>query len=74
MSDSPRTSTAANLRAEIARQQRRQADLMEVWGLSEMGVSRRLTGRTPITVEQFAAAAEWLGVDPTDLLPEPVSA
>ncbi len=59
---------AANLRAEIARQRKRQADLAELWGMSEMAVSRRLTGRTPIATEQLLVAAEWLGLTPAALL------
>jgi len=74
MRSEPRRTVAANLRAEIAAQRRRQADLMEVWGMSEMGVSRRMTGRTPITTEQLIAAAAWLGVDAADLLPNQVAA
>jgi len=42
--------------------------------MSEMGVSRRMTGRTPITTEQLIAAAAWLGVDAADLLPNQVAA
>lgn len=58
---------AANLRAEIARRQRRQADLADVWGISEMAVSRRVNGFVPITAEQAAQAAQWLGLDVSDL-------
>lgn len=60
-------SVAANLRAEIARRQRRQADLADIWGISEMGVSRRVNGFVPISAEQAALAAQWLGLDVADL-------
>jgi transcriptional regulator with XRE-family HTH domain len=60
---------AANLRAEIARRKRRQADLTDVWGISQMGVSRRLAGSVPITAGELQAAAEWLGLDMADLMP-----
>lgn len=60
-------SVAANLRAEIARHQRRQADLADIWGISEMAVSRRVNGFVPISAEQAAQAAEWLGMDVADL-------
>ncbi len=61
------TDVAANLRAEIARQQKRQADLADVWGLSTMAVSRRVTGAVPMSADETAAAAAWLGLDVADL-------
>lgn len=66
--DENREAVAANLRAEIARQRKRQADLADLWSVSQMGVSRRLNGATPISAPQLLAAAEWLGVDPSTLL------
>lgn len=68
MSIDTTSDVAANLRAEIARRQMRQADLAGIWGLSAMAVSRRLTGITPITTEQLTTAAAWLGVTASDLL------
>jgi transcriptional regulator with XRE-family HTH domain len=68
-----RDAVAANLRAEIARQLKRQADLAELWQMSEMAVSRRLTGRVPLTVEQLTIAADWLGVTVDRILPAEVS-
>lgn len=62
-------SPADNLRAELARQQRRQGELAEVWGLSEMAVSRRLSGAVEITVSQLISAAAWLKLDVAALLP-----
>jgi transcriptional regulator with XRE-family HTH domain len=58
---------AANLRAEIARRQMRQADLAAIWNVSEMAVSRRVNGAVPLSANQTAAAAEWLGLDVADL-------
>jgi transcriptional regulator with XRE-family HTH domain len=58
---------AANLRAEIARRQLRQADLAAIWGISEMAVSRRVNGAVPLSADQTAAAAEWLGLSIADL-------
>jgi hypothetical protein len=60
---------AANLRAEIARRKRRQADLVDLWGLSPMGVSRRISGAVPLSPAELSTAADWLGVDMADLLP-----
>lgn len=58
---------AANLRAEIARRQKRQADLAPIWGMSEMAVSRRINGAVPVSADQALQAAEWLGMDVADL-------
>jgi transcriptional regulator with XRE-family HTH domain len=73
MRNNDRGALAANLRAEIARQRKRQADLADLWRVSEMAVSRRLTGSTPISAEQLAAAADWLGVEVGALLPVEVA-
>ena len=77
-----RTPTVAdNIIAEIARHGRTRSGLAHVWGMSVMAVSRRLSGATPITVDQLIAAARWLDIPVTTLLPdterahrEPVSA
>ena len=61
------TDVAANLRAEIARRQKRQADLAAIWGMSSMAVSRRVNGAVPMSAEQTAAAAKWLGMPVADL-------
>lgn len=61
------TDVAANLRAEIARRQKRQADLAAIWGISEMAVSRRVNGAVPLSADQTQAAAAWLGMDVADL-------
>lgn len=74
MTNNPREAVAANLRAEIARQRKRQADLADLWGMSEMAVSRRLTGRASISTEHLLAAAAWLGVESSSLLPVDVPA
>lgn len=62
------TDVAANLRAEIARRQKRQADLAAIWGVSPMAVSRRINGAVPISADQIASAAKWLGVPTAALL------
>lgn len=59
---------AGELRAEIARQQRRMGDLGEVLGLSQPAVSARLNGRQPLTVEELIVVAQWLGISPVDLM------
>lgn len=62
---------ASNLRAEIARQKRRKGDLAPVLNLSPAAVTRRLSGETPLDVNELCAVAAWLNVPITTLLPEP---
>ena len=59
---------SANLRAEVARQRIPQADLAKALLLSQPAVSRRLQGRTPLTVDELVQCASLLGVTPADLL------
>jgi transcriptional regulator with XRE-family HTH domain len=54
--------TASNLRGEMARQRRRQTDLAAVLHISQAAVSRRLSGETPLNVDELVAVAEWLDV------------
>lgn len=53
---------AAEIRAELARQQISQAALAERLGVSRPYVTRRLKGDTPISVGDVAAIADILGV------------
>ena len=59
---------AAEIRAEMARKQRRQSDLVEVLGISQSGVSSRLHGRVDLTVDEVVAIAGFLEVDPAKWL------
>ena len=59
---------SANLRAEVARQRIPQADMAKALALSQPAVSRRLQGRTPLTVDELVRCASLLGVMPADLL------
>lgn len=52
----------------MARQQRRQAELAGVLGISQSGVSARLAGRIPLTVTDLILIAQWLGVPASRLL------
>lgn len=63
-------STAANLRAALARSQMTANDLAEQLGVSDMWVSRRLNGKLSPTVAELARIAHVLGVRPADLLGE----
>lgn len=60
---------AAEVRAELARQQGTGKQLGSVLGLSAFAVSRRLRGLTPFSVSELQATAKYLGVDLADLLP-----
>lgn len=71
MARTPGETAADTIRAELARQRRRQAHLAEALGLSPATVSRRLSGEHPLTIDELYAAASWLGIDPLELLPRP---
>jgi transcriptional regulator with XRE-family HTH domain len=67
--DNDRTATlVANLRAELARRGLKQGDLARIWDLSEMSVSRRMNGLTPISADELAQAALAFEMEPGDLL------
>lgn len=65
----PRTETvAANVRAEIARQRITQRTLASALGMSPAAMSDRLSGKTPIDVNELEAIARFLKVSPESLL------
>ena len=55
-------SIASEIRAELGRKRIPQADLANVLGVSQAGISRRLSGDTPFDVNEVAAVADFLGV------------
>ena len=59
---------AANTRAEMARRKIRQRHIAEYLGMTQQSVSARLSGRVAFTVDELAAIARLLGVDPATLL------
>lgn len=61
---------AGELRAELARQQRTQAELAVVLGMTPHTVGRRLTGYTDFTAVELLQAAAWLGVSLSQLTGE----
>jgi transcriptional regulator with XRE-family HTH domain len=61
--------TASNLRAEMARQNRKKRELAALLGISPAAVTRRISGETPLDVNELLAIAEWLDVPVTELLP-----
>lgn len=62
-------SLAEEVRAVMARKRRRGTELGSVLGLSQSAASRRMSGETPLSVDELLAIAEWLDVPFTDLIP-----
>ena len=65
--------TAANVRAELARHGKSQADLADALraaGIrtSQQTISRRLNGAIPFNVDELQAVAAWLEVPLPDLV------
>lgn len=60
----------ANIRAELARRGRTQEALAQALGLSSGAISQRLNGGVRITVNDLKRIAEFLEVDPAELLKE----
>ena len=58
----------ANIRAELARQKKTQAQLADVWGLNQASVSKRMAGTVPVAVTEVAKVADWLGVPMSRLM------
>jgi transcriptional regulator with XRE-family HTH domain len=76
MTSNATSRVAANIRAEVARQQIPQTRLAAALGLSQQAISRRLLGRTSLTVDELEAFASILNVEVAVLfgVDEPVSA
>jgi transcriptional regulator with XRE-family HTH domain len=62
--------TAANLRAELARRKLTYRQVAADLGLTTSSVARRMSGATPLDVDELAKFAEYLGVPVTALLDE----
>lgn len=62
--------TARALRAELVRSGHRPADLADAVGLSPWALRRRLRAEVPFTAAEVVAAARYLGVPVTALLPD----
>lgn len=72
MSQNPTPDVAAEVRAELGRQDRNNTWLASELGVSEMWVSRRLSGTTKFTVDDLVRIAAALNIDATELLRAPV--
>lgn len=64
----PTDVVAANVRAEMARRRVTQRDIGDALGIAHSAVSHRLTGRTPLDVNEIATIAGLLGVDVAHLV------
>jgi transcriptional regulator with XRE-family HTH domain len=64
----PTDTVAANIRAEIGRQRISQRKLAGALGMSPAAMSDRLTGKTPIDVNELHAIAGALALDVSELL------
>lgn len=62
--------TASNLRAELARANRKKGELAVVLGLSPAAVTRRVSGETALDIDELCAVAAWLDIPITRLLPQ----
>jgi transcriptional regulator with XRE-family HTH domain len=62
------------LLAEMARRDITRAEIAKVIGVSPAGMTRRLNGRTPMTVTELQGIARHLGVPTSVLLGEEVTA
>jgi len=58
-----RQAVAAEVRAALARDGRRQADLAREVGISRAALSRKMRGETPFYVEEVVSIASVLGID-----------
>ena len=60
--DDTRKHIAGEVRAEMARQQKKQDELGEVLGLPQQAISPRVRGERSFRAEELAALAAWLDV------------
>jgi transcriptional regulator with XRE-family HTH domain len=74
MAQTPAIQTGANVRAEMARRGVTQQTLAAHLNLPQSAVSNRLRGKTAFNVNELAAAAAFLGVPLSALLPVEVAA
>jgi len=60
---------AAEVRAEMGRQNKSRADLAAALGMTVQTAATRLSGVQPFDMIELATVAEWLNVDPERLTP-----
>ncbi len=66
----PHRRVAAEVRAELARQQISQSELAKRLGVAQQTVSRRITGDIPFDIAELSKIAEILGVPFANFLGE----
>lgn len=59
---------ASEVRAEMGRQRKTQADLAGVLGIYPQTAARRLDGSVPFDVIELATVARWLGLKTSELV------
>lgn len=59
-----------NIRAEMSRRRKTQAELASLLGMAQSGISQRMNGKVPFDVEEIYSIALWLDVPITTLLPD----
>lgn len=64
----PNVAMSDEIRGQLARAHRTQADLAAVLGVSQPQVSARMRGDVPWRVDELLKVAEWLDVAPSVLL------
>lgn len=62
---------AAEVRAEMGRQRKTQAELASVLGITTATAARRLSGAVPFDVVELMQLSEWLDIDAAGLMPSP---
>lgn len=65
---------AAEVRAEMGRKRKSQADLAATLAITTATAGRRLSGEVPFDVIELMRVADWLDVDLLQLMPAKASA
>lgn len=69
MSKSIAHRVAANVRAELARNDIRQPQVTAALSLSQSAVSRRLRGQVDFTITELSVVAKLIGIEARELVP-----
>jgi hypothetical protein len=62
---------ASEVRAEMARQRKTNAEMALALGVTAHTVARRLSGAVPFDAVELVQIGLWLGVDPRQFIPPP---
>ncbi|NWN87266.1 MAG: helix-turn-helix transcriptional regulator [Micrococcaceae bacterium] len=72
LSSTRKTEINREIKAWLVRRDLKQTDLGEGIGLTQTGISKRLSGRVPFTVEELLLVADYLEITLGELLGESV--